>query len=677
MNPVDPNDDTAAVPTPPAPTGSQPLTPPAAAGWSAAAGTNPAPTAQPAAAEQPAPPAAAGWSAATGTNPAPTVPPAAAEPLTPPVYESTVAWAPAEPVVKDATPRPRRSRLRWAVALAVVALVVGASAAVAALLVGRSPDATILAYVPDKTIVYSELRLDLPGDQRQAVGAFLSKFPGFADQAALEGKLDEVLDQLVDQATNGEQSYTADIKPWFSGELGFALGPLPEASTIVADPTAYGSARALFLLSIKDPVGAQAWFDAAFKKAGATTTTEAYNGASVTLFGSGDGVNAAFAILDGKVAVVGDETSVKAAIDTGGNSGFSTEPGPKAALDAADSDHVGFVYVALRPLLDWSTSLNKAMSDQLGSAATTALSQSMLDMIPDWGAYWLRVESDALVMETVAPQTAASTGSTSDGASTIVDHVPATAVVVAIANDYGTSLKKSLDVYSSDPSLKQISDALGQALGLLGGTDAALGWIGDTAVVVNVADGTPEGGLIVQPTNAADAQRFFTSIKNLISLGGQQIGASVREETYNGTTITIVDLGSLGSLAGQAGLPAGVTLPAGNVEIAYATTDDLVVIGSGPGFVKSVLDTTKATSLGGNDRYQSLVKRAGSGSTSAFVDIAAIRVLLEGAMASAEPAAVAEYDQNVKPYLTPFDAMIASGSVQGDLTQSTVIVTVK
>ena len=28
-------------------------------------------------------------------------------------------------------------------------------------------------------------------------------------------KLDEVLDQLVKDATNDEQSYTADIKPWF------------------------------------------------------------------------------------------------------------------------------------------------------------------------------------------------------------------------------------------------------------------------------------------------------------------------------------------------------------------------------------------------------------------------------------------------------------------------------
>ena len=36
--------------------------------------------------------------------------------------------------------------------------------------------------------MYGEVRLDLPGDQRAEIGEFLSKFPGFADQAALAGR---------------------------------------------------------------------------------------------------------------------------------------------------------------------------------------------------------------------------------------------------------------------------------------------------------------------------------------------------------------------------------------------------------------------------------------------------------------------------------------------------------
>jgi hypothetical protein len=102
---------------------------------------------------EPAPATAAPASAAT-PGPIP------AEPLTPPVYEATVAWAPAEPVVKAAGAPRRRRRLRWAVALAMVAIIITTSAAVAALIVGRSPDAVVLGYVPENSIAYVEVRLD-------------------------------------------------------------------------------------------------------------------------------------------------------------------------------------------------------------------------------------------------------------------------------------------------------------------------------------------------------------------------------------------------------------------------------------------------------------------------------------------------------------------------------------
>ena len=152
---------------------------------------------------------------------------------TPPAFEHEVAWAsgpvPASPVLPPAKAPRRGGRVRWAVSLAVVAVVVLASAAVAALVTGQSSTSTVLGYVPADTTVYAEVRLDLPGDQRAATGEFLSKFPGFADQAALDSKLDEVLDQVVKDATNDEQSYTADIKPWFDGELAFSVGPLPPA----------------------------------------------------------------------------------------------------------------------------------------------------------------------------------------------------------------------------------------------------------------------------------------------------------------------------------------------------------------------------------------------------------------------------------------------------------------
>ncbi len=603
-------------------------------------------------------------------------------------YEHEVALstvAPTKPVVSTTPPRGRRSRLRWAASLALVALIIATTAAVAAIITGRSTDATVLGYVPANTTLYGEVRLDLPGDQRRAVGEFLSHFPGFADQSALESKLDQVLDDFIKNATDGTQTYTTDIKPWFGGELAASLGPLPPASAITANGTA-GSIRALSLISITDPVAAQAWLDGAIAKAGAKTTSQQYGGATLTLFDTSDGMQTALAIVDGKVIVAGDLVSVKAAIDTKGSGGFSNEPGPKAALDSMDADHVGFAYVALRPLLDWSTDLTKAWATSAGaSAPPVAVSAALDKAIPDWGAYALRFENDAIVMEATAPVPETRIGPTDNRRSTVAEHIPANALVASISDDLGKTLKQGLALYRDDPSLKTVYDQLDQGLGLIGGADAALGWAGDSAIVVTAPEGTPEGGIIVVPTDKAAADHLFTALRSFVALGGAQQGITVHDETYNGATITTVNLGDIGKLSGMLGAAgasgaAGVpALPSGSVEIAYAVTDQVVVVGSGPAFVKHVLDTTKDSSLASDSRYKSLVDRAGNGTGSSWVDITAIRGLIEknAVGAGADPAAVAKYQSDIKPFLAPFDALYASSSTSTDLSRSVIYITVK
>jgi hypothetical protein len=615
----------------------------------------------------------------------PTAPLTPASPATPPSgFEHEVAWAsgpvPASPVTPPAKSPRTGGRVRWAVSLAVVALVIVASAAVAAIITGRSSTAVVLGYVPAGTTAYSEVRLDLPGDQHAAAGAFLSKFPGFADQAALDTKLDEVLDQLVKDATNNEQTYTANIKPWFDGELAFSVGPLPPAPAASSDaPQFLGSSRALALVSIKDQALAQAWFDAAIAKTGAKTTSQAYNGATLTVFEPTDGVTFALAMIDGKVAAAGDIASVKAAVDSKGSSGFASEPGPKAALDSVKDDYVGFGYVALRPLLDWSNSLNKARGSALGGVAMEGISDTILKAVPEWTAYWLRFEKDTLVMEASAPRPESATGPTENRSSTIVEHVPSAALFAATNHDLGKSLKETLDLYKADPASKPVIDQLNQALDLVGGPDAAFGWARDSAIVIDAASGSPEGGLIVEANDPDAAKKLFTTLRTFIALGGDQVGATVKDETYNGTTITIVSLDTA-KLSGMAGgSAAALPVPTGNVEIAYAATDKVVVIGSGANFVKAVLDTTPSTSLASNESYKTLADRAGTGTGGAYVDLEGVRGLIEKAAVDgkADAAELKKYETDIKPFLVPFDAMFAAGSIDGDLTRSVIYITVK
>ena len=251
------------------------------------------------------------------------------------VYENEVAWATAAPVVVTGSKPPRRrSRLRWAAAIAVVALVIGASAAAAALLTGSSSTGDRPRLRPG---AHRRLRRGPPRPARrpeQAVGEFLSKFPGFADQAALDTKLDEVLDELVRDASNGKQTYTGNIKPWFDGELAFSVGPLPPAASLKgADPSS--------LSSFRHPRPAVGQGSRPRPRPGSTMRSRRpaprppprpTTASTMTSSARRRGPTAAYALIDGKVAVVGDLTSVKAAIDTNGDGGFANEPGPKAAL---------------------------------------------------------------------------------------------------------------------------------------------------------------------------------------------------------------------------------------------------------------------------------------------------------------------------------------------------------
>lgn len=589
-------------------------------------------------------------------------------------YEPAPDAAPAASVLPP-DPASRGARRRWAIAVGVIGVVVVASAFAFSLFTGRAANAVVLGYVPEDSIMYGEIRMDLPGDQRANVGAFLSKFPGFADQSTLETKIDEVLDRIVGAASAGSQTFSQDLKPWFAGEVAFSVGALPDPGAISGtDPSAMGDARFLLLVSVKDEPLARAWFDAGLSESGATTSTESYGGATLTLIDPEAGPQGAYAILGGKVAVVGDATSVRAAVDTNGGSAFAAKPEPQAALDATTGDHVGFVYLALRPLLDWSSQLAES------GVAGTMPSEALLGMVPDWGAFALRVEGDALLMEAIAPRPTTQPAETTNRASTLADHVPGNAVALSISHDYGRGLLQTLDTYRSEPALAEVVDALDQAIGFLGGPEAAIGWIGDFGITVTRNSDSLEGGLIVAPADGAAAGRLFTSLRTLVSLGGGTMGITVRDEAYAGTTITIVDLGDLTDLAGQAGVPSdmlGTEPPVGRVELAYALTDEVIILGSGPGFVRRVLDTTAESSLASTDRYKRLIDRAGPGSGVAFADLTAIRELFESALAANEPADMATYEREIKPFLTPFDTLVATTSVDGDLNRSTTIVTVK
>jgi hypothetical protein len=615
-------------------------------------------------------------------DPNPSTPDSPTRAWTPPAYETPGPGEAPTPVQAVTPPRTGRSRARWVVALGLVALLVGGSVGAAMLLTGKAPDATVLGWVPSGSVAYGEMRLDLPGDQRAKLGEFLSKFPGFDDRANLDTKIDETLDRLLSEGTNGEQTFTRDVKPWFGGEVAFSVGALPDVAGL-SDPTGAAMAdsiRALLVVSVKDAALGRTWFADLIEEADAPTTTEPYKDTELILSTPIEGgPTAAFGIAGGKVALLGDVASVKAAIDTAGTAGLAADPNVRAAVDASTEDHVGFLYLHVKRYLSWAVDLGGSMEGQVGVPAV-GMSDSLLAMVPDWMAMDLRFEGDALVTAAVAPHVDAVPGPTENRRSSLAEHLPASTVALFQANDQGTTLIDTLKLYRTEPSFAEFYPMLDQAMDLVGGAPAALGWIGDTGIVLNRTGDGVEGGVVIVPADAEAGRRLMTQLRTFVALGGAEAGVTVRDEEHAGATITVIDVGDAAQLMGLfTGMATEAPFtPEGRVEIASVVTDGVAVLGS-PDFVKRILDTQAASSLASDDRFEALVARAGgSGTSLGFVDIASIRELVEGlALAELSAEAKATYERDFKPFIAPFDAIVTSTALGRGIDSSKLIITVK
>lgn len=544
------------------------------------------------------------------------------------------------------------SGIRWAIALLVMAVVVGIAAAGAYLLGGGTVPSRVLGYVPPGTVAYVELRLDLPGDQREQLGRFLSRFPGFDDTALLERKLAEVYDRTVRAATSDRHDYSAEIEPWFGGEVAVALGGLPDAPS--ATPL-----EALLLASVTDRAGASAWVDRLIGDA--PTSTESYNGVELTLIGRPGQAGAAAAVTGG-VLLIGNADAVRASIDTGGRSSFASTEGVTAGRAGLGGDRLGMVYVDLKSVVDWGV----AMGSELSPGAET-LGRSVLDRVPSWVTFGIGANDATIVGTVLAPHVDAP--GLTNASSALLERIPASALLVIDQHEVGRIVLDALDSLRGVPAAADAMRQVVEAAGLLGGLDRLLGWIGEVAVVVDRDGSSVTGGVLVRARDPIAMAGLLAATRGLIALGGGS-GLTVREESHAGTTITTVEV--------PAGIaPGGGAAPtSAGFSVAYASTGDTLIVGASDGFVRRILDTAPEGSLGRQERFTRLLGQAGAKHTSlVWVDLTAVRGSLEESLV--DPAAKTRYERDLRSYLVPLDAFIGATVVGDDLDRLNSILTVK
>jgi hypothetical protein len=611
------------------------------------------------------------------TPPDAALPPPAPEPATSPTaaswtepslpaVEPAEAPAPAEVVARDAgtpagaaIPSRRASGIRWAIAIGGIAVVVGLTAVIIALAGGRPTPSIAVGYMPSNAVQYGEYRLDLPGDQRQKLASFLAKFPGFADQAAVQPKLYEVFDKIVTLASSNSQTFTTDIEPWFGGQIAAGSGPFDAAalSGMSTGPMA-GIGNQLVVVTVKDAAKANAWIQ---KTISNSAVGSPYGGA--TLYSAG---GYAAAVTD-KVILGGSEAAVKAAVDTNGQGNLAADPEFKAAFASVSHDYVSFSFIDYRSLVSSVVSMGLP-----AAGLERSIDDALLGLVPTWFASQMRFENDAIVSESSYPSVDFGFDA-KNKASTLAGHAPPSALFYAESHDIGAAQKAFLDKLRAIPELSSTFGQIDQSAGLIGGLDGLFGWWGDTAVVIGPdTAGSLSGGLLIAPTDAAAAKKTFETLRSFIVLGGGQAGIKLRDEKHGDATVTIIDFSA--AMASSGGVPPGV-----KAEIAYTVTDDIVVLGYGQSFVNAVLDAGPGPSLADDARFKGLLDRVGKENLGlTFVDVQGIRGLVEPlAKGLVKADEWAFYEKEILPYLSHLDALVSSARVDGDIDRLPMAFTVK
>jgi len=560
-------------------------------------------------------------------------------------------------------PSPGRPKglVRWGVALLALAVMVGVVSVAAVILAAGASSSAVQGWLPTSTVAYLELRADLPGDQRAKVGDIIAKFPGFADQSSLDAKIDEALGRILDASG---VSWTADVKPWLGGEVGVAVtaaafdlasGPSLEAGDLsVMGLSKAADDGAVLLVAVKDANAAKAWVS---KQVGGTQTTETYAGGDITIVSGPLKTNVAFAVR-GSVLILGPEKTVKASLDTAGNSPVPSSASFAAAREAAPTSYIGFGYVDLAAFAEAAAAL-------AGSQANLpkACLAEVVGLLPPWtsGAMW--ASDDSLVFESTTPTTGEATSTTKGSASAIASHLPQTTVAAIEIRDMGprlvdavATLKKTL---ACDPATAGVVDQVEQALAAAGGLEALLGWADDTAIAVEFSGGTPGGGLAATVTDKAAAGRTLDQVKALLALAGVGSGIGVREEAYGDGQLLVI------TVPNEA---AGTEVP----EIAVTVQGDVFVLGT-LDFVKGVVDTSAGSSLATLDTYKRAIEAAGGeGVSDVFVDITALRAAAETMIPAADKA---RYETEIKPFLMPFEAFASVAEAPAATTVSRAVIT--
>jgi hypothetical protein len=477
---------------------------------------------------------------------------------------------------------------------------------------------------PADAAFYGEFTIRPEGDQKQAVEALMSKFPGGGGAG---DKVEELIEKGLRESDSG-LAFKDDLDPWLGDEAGFFVSGLV--------PTG-GFKAAAGLIATEDEDRAE---EALEKSAEGKVTRKTYNDVEYFMDES-EGESNTAAVFDGFV-VLGNEAGVRAAIDASkGDSKLSDGDGFKSALDRAADDRLGLLYLNTPEL---------ATTVQESGAP---LPDSFKRFLEEPVVATLDADDDGVVFEATIPEELGRALTLFGQGSELLTEMPADSWLALGQSEFGKLLDFYVDAFAGAAGGR---DAIAQQLRAATGLDLqkdVIDWMGDFGFFVRGTSVSElDGALVIETSDESASRRFIDALERL-----------ARSQAEPGARIG--PLTAPGGGDGFTGTDPGVAKP-----IHVFQRDGRVVFAYGDAAARDAVDAGEK--LGDSQEFTATRDSLGDYDVSFYL---VMQPILE--LAESEGSDTNSDYQAAKPYLDVISALVGGTSGDGDDLKSALKVVVK
>ena len=438
---------------------------------------------------------------------------------------------------------------------------------------------------PANSAFYVNVFLQPSTGQQMNLSGLIGRLPGFADEASLDEKVDQIVQNLL---SGSGIDYRTQVKPWLGNQVAIAGRP---GST---DPA---EAETVVIAEVKDPDTARTAVADLVAEGDESFTAESYGGVDLQV-----GETATYAFVEGMLVIGTTSDEVRAVVDASGDAeSLADRADFREAMAALPADHLASAFVDVAAIGE-ATGVDNAVPEASTASAV------------------LVAERDGLRLSGSAPLSAADAASpdatqTESAASTLAEWMPPGTVAEAVLFGLRQTLEDAEAAAGSAPGGDEITSTLDTlravaAFGLGIDIDNDLLPLLDREVGLAITgfDGDlPSGTLLLRPDDPEAAADALGRVAERLGT----IGGSSEETDVDGTTVTTLAIPDVG-------------------ELAYAVVDGTVVIGLASDDVGAAIAAHgSGESLATADDYRRTFEVAGTRSgAEVYVDIGALVELL-------------------------------------------------